>query len=378
MDILRYLPLCAVLLIFASIQPVLAQDCSSLSTQTSRTQHTLYEYALIADAAHGHPSSNSCLVEATQRRLSMPRLHRVPLLPEDIETRWKPQILERWRAEIFLQPSDIGRYIGDDGVTYITCAYDDITPQLALTWTEFWRTRENEDAHSDIGVSLRVLAVISRTTLPPDEELGVIRLSRDPPSSSEPEKLVAIRGTDFTKIPQIMASVHHLLSGSCVYELAALVVSEIGHEVSSGRFSVVGHSLGGGAAQYVVQDYAQHPWRNPANRQNYNVTFAAYSYNSIGLDRSFVGDVDPSILYSYFIKGEIVSWLGRQFGRRQGGSVFRYDPPASWPSTGTLSLVGSILGWNQPETIRRHRLAAVQQGLCQCINGYGSVVLSNP
>ena len=354
-------------------------ECENLPLQVNSTQKALYEYALIADAAYGKPISNSCRVKADKQPIALPEYHQFPLLSEDHETeghkiKWKNQILEYWRPDLFPKPNEMGQYISDDGITYITCSYDGITPQLALTWKKFQRTLENPDAPIEIGIRLKILPVISRLLLPPNEELGIIQLNRNPPSEDEPEELVAIRGTDFTKIPQIMASMYALLSGSCVYEMAASLVKFIGSSLSAGRFSVVGHSLGGGATQYIVQ--------NHINRQNSNVTFSAYSFNAIGLatdsKRLSTGNDRLASLYSYVIDGEIVSWFGEQLGRTQAGTIIRYLPPDSWPDTGVLTYIKNIIDWEQWESIRRHRLSTVQQGLCECLNGHGAIQLSLP
>ena len=255
----------ASLLIFVFVYPALAQECYKLSEKMKRAQQALYEYALISEAAYGQTPSNSCPVDATPSRIEMPDVEKRPLLSNMIDTKWKPEILERWQANHLGRPNKMGRYIGEDGVTYVTCTYDDLEPQFALTWTEFRRTREDDDEPSKIDVYVEIRPVIPTSSVPRSEEIGIIRLRRDPLSNNIPEELVAIRGTDFTRIPQIMASLHHLLSGSCVYEMAAIVVEIIGNALSTGRVSVVGHSLGGGAVQYIVRDHTFHPWRNPTN-----------------------------------------------------------------------------------------------------------------
>ena len=60
-----------------------------------------------------------------------------------------------------------------------------------------------------------------------------------------------------------MSSLNDLMSTSCVFEMAALVSSVVGNEVCEGHYSVVGHSLGGAAVQYIVRDFHRHPFRNP-------------------------------------------------------------------------------------------------------------------
>ena len=373
----RYIAFSAMLLTIAFVHPAFArEECAALSTQMQHIQRELYRYALISEVAYGQRPSNMCLVEESNQQIVMPEYELFPLLPKHVETIWRPQILERWRANSHRRPDRIDRYTGDDEVTYITCTYAGTTTRLVLTWKEFIRMIERDGAPSDIGAYLQVLPVIRSVDLPPSEELGIVKLTLDSDPGRESEELVAIRGTDFTRIPQIMASVNNLLGGSCVYEMAAVVISVIGENVATGRFSVVGHSLGGGAAQYVVEDHTRHRWRNPANRQHAHVTFRAYSYNAMGIDGSSKANLARSGLYSYIIDGEIISSLAEEFGRTQAGTIIRYLPPPSWPRTGLLNVVGNALLGKAPERVRRHRLRAVWQGLCECINGRGSVAIT--
>ena len=360
------------LLIFTIVCPALALECRNLSAQMKHTQKALYEYALIAEAGYGGSPSNCCLVEANGQRITMPEVEQRPLLPQHIDTRWESEFLERWQDPP-TPPDHMGQYIGDNGVTYVACTDDDIAPQLALTWKEFRRISQNEDTLSKVDVYFEIRPVVHRAILPPDEEIGITYLGRVSPLNNEREELVAVRGTDFTRIPQIMASLRYLLSNSYVYQMAAIVVDVIGDEPSAGHISAVGHSLGGGAVQYIVQDHASHPWRNPENGANSNVMFAAYSFNALGLDRSSANNADPSNLHSYVVDGEIVSWLGERLERTQAGTVTRFTPSRTWPETGRLEFVNDIIHGEQPESIRRHRLPAVQQGLCECINGQGSI-----
>ncbi len=360
--------------------PAHSQECSNLSEELIATHEALYEYALVAESAYGQSASNSCLLQTAQRRIQASPHRKLALLLEDVEEIWKPQILERWSDRFIPRPDNMGRYVDDDGVTYVTCDYDNINPQLALTWTKLRRTQENGEDSSLVDVILDVVVVVLGNILPSGEELGLVRLTRDPPVGDAAEELVAIRGTDFTQVPQIMASVNDLLGTSCVFEVAATVVDYIGDGMPNGRISVVGHSLGGTAAQYIAQDHTQNPWRNPANHEDSTGAFGAYSFNAVGLDNDHAGNADPSSLHSYVIDGEIVSsWFAGQFGRTQAGSVIRYLPQDSWPPIGEVEFIETaFLRGEAPEAVRRHRLPAVQKGLCECMNGYGQIVLDRP
>ena len=343
MDTLRNVAITIVLAALFPVEQANSHECKSLSDDLISAHRALYEYALFAESAYGQSESKSCFLEASGQQIISPPHRKLTLLPQKFDERWKPQILERWSHRSISRPEKIGRYIGDDEVTYVTCDYDGtISPQLVLTWTEFRRTQENGEPLPDVDVVFEISVMTPKNILPSREELGLVRLRRDRQSGNEAEEVAAIRGTDFTRIPLIMASINDLLSESCVFEVAAIVVDYIGGRMSNGRISVVGHSLGGAAAQYIVQDHAQHPWRNPANRPVSSVTFSAYSFNAVGLD-PHVGGADPSTLHSYVIDGEFVSsWLAPQFGRTQAGSVIRYTPPDTWPLGRAVGVLQSL------------------------------------
>ena len=160
--------------------------------------------------------------------------------------------------------------------------------------------------------------------------------------------------------------------------MAAIVAAVIGERIPAGHFALLVTPLGGAAAQYIAQDHSANTWRNPANRTrvtpgDQQITFGAYAFNAIGLDSMSAGRADPATLQSYYIHGDIVSWLGVQLGQVQAGTVLQYRPPTTWPRVGVLQFADSILTWSEPETLRRHRLPAVKQALCECMNGRGVI-----
>ena len=372
MSIRRVMLLCGILLLFAAEQSVLALQCEELNQDKKDQLKRLYQYALVAELAYGESPTEFCFVLKTKKQIQIPPHKPIPLTSNDVINRWQGIFSEFWVTGT--NPSSFGRYIGDDGVTYLTCNYDYFGPQLAITWVQTVDP-EGPDDLANVLLSLIIFTAIGERALPRGEELGIVRLTRDPPSRSEREQLVAIRGTDFTRVPQIMASLNDLLANSCVFEMAAIVVAEIGRDDEIYNYAVIGHSLGGAAVQYIVKDHAIHKWRNPMHQvpgQNRNITFGAYAFNSIGLDQASAVQADSATLYSFYVQGEVVSWLGRRSGRRQAGTVIRYHPPDTWPGIVTLRFEN----WTvrvEPEPIRRHRLPAVKRGICECINGYGAV-----
>lgn len=73
--------------------------------------------------------------------------------------------------------------------------------------------------------------------------------------------------------------------------------------------------------------------------------------------------------------GDVVSWLGEMLAQSQVGIVIRFVPPETWHPTGWLKVIDDVLQVEFVESLRRHQLHAVQSGLCECMNGKGSVVL---
>ena len=328
--------------------------------------------------AYGHTPSNTCLDRDESPVVDTPQYHSQPLNLSDASGRWLPEFKERWRPAP--SPQNVGQYVGDNGVTYLTCSYDNFDPQFALTWatTTFDALGPDQTTISVTTLNPSILVVASAGLIPQDEGMGVVRLSRVPPAADQPDQLVGFQGTDITRIDQIVSSLNDLMSNSCVFEMAAIISSVVSSEMCEGQYTIVGHSLGGAAVQHIVRDFHTKPDRDPSNRSTMqstcnSVSFEGYAFNSIGLDHNAASNFGQGQLYSYYIDDEIISWSGRRWNRRQAGTILKYTPSSSWPQVGVLNLLGNVVTWDQPETIRRHRLPAVQQGLCECINGTGTI-----
>lgn len=339
-------------LMLAGSGSAIAQECRSLSPTMRDSQHSLYQHALIAEAAYGRQIADGnasdptayCQDSTTGRRTDYDGLRistAVVLLPSVVSTQWQGLVTEL-ELRLYYNPRN--------GVTYLGCSQDrDI--DLAITWTDVLRPLDGDGTARVVVFEVVLLA--AATVLPDVEQLGVTRLVR-----FEPEPLTewfAIQGTDFTQHPQLQSSVQDLLDGSCVFSVAALVVGSLREQAPSHVLSVVGHSLGGAAAQYVANERAVR--RELIGERRPDGVDAYYSFNSVGLRASELADLPQ--LHSYYVDGEILSGYSAQLGRVQGGHVYRYIPDRD---------SGSV--WDA-DASERHRLPAVQEGLCQCINGNG-------
>ena len=326
-----------------------AQGCNQLSSELLRMQRALYEFASLANYAYGQPDGLVCDDRKTNNVIDLPKVVEVrPLLKADV-------LRGLWTREYFLEyqqywqnPAipEIHYYHDGGGRAYISCTLEpDRAPRVFMTWTQVFL---NELASLVFDLFISAVNPIRSQ----DERLGYTRLLRFDPSGS-PEEIYAFKGTDITEIPEIMVTVNDLLRRSCAFDIAAIVV---GHGFNSRELpiAVVGHSLGGAAAQHVAKDQELR-----AGRSLQSVDFSAYSFNSVGLDESEVGGLSLNRLSSYYVDGEVLSLYSDKWNRRQAGHVYRYVP---------LDGFTSVL---LPESIERHKIGTVMLGLCQCINGNG-------
>ena len=361
-----------------------AIQCAELQAKERSTQCALYEYAQIAELAYGPGPANMCTLSNTGAQVGV-ATDQILVLPDVLEMH-RIYIREGVRHPRF-DPDRFELYQGEeDNVTRLACVREEDV-RLSITWREFL-VRSTLYIYFDIKFIAPVRVLVGNV-----EEAEVINLSRIRANNETGEEQIqAIKGTAFHKIPEVMASANQLLepSGSCVFEVAAgFVADRVEHIMEEGdgayilngerhpvsRFAVVGHSLGGTAAQYIA---ATVEGSNEFSRRlgRYRNAFNTYSFNAVGLDaRSIESDYHPSH-YSYFIDGEFASqWAGQLFKQTQIGDTIRYfpPPPPAWPENGVLDWIGRVVRSNTPEPFRRHEISVVQEAICKCINGEGSV-----
>ena len=325
-----------------------------MSPDMLEIHRSLYEYALVAEYAYErNRPSLSCEAENLRDN--------PPLSWEQLQVQGPRNRIGVWNE--FFRTAEIPEYewyVDENDIPYVTCRREGETSfvfKVALTWVRVLVNGEVRD------VVLDVVIVALRTALDGTQEaLGYLELSRLDGDGQEQEQMVAFRGTSLARfLPELNASLGDLgdlgdlLDGSCTFELATRIVAELSHR--GFLLSVIGHSLGGAATQHVALDQAE-------NEIMYSREFNAYSFNSVGLDVPDSDLLSLPRLYSYSIDGEIVSVLGNELGRNQAGHAIRYIPPQGTESESVTGVT---------ESIRRHQIAAVQDGLCNCLQGEGAI-----
>lgn len=363
----------AVLVLTSGSALAQSMSCADLDDRTRDIHRTLYERAIIAEAAYGESTPNDCSVNGAP--VMEPGLELRPVLLSNSE---EIKYGEAWRLKLLsfagdlTIPERLERYVNEStGTRYFSCSNDESIPMtIFLTW-EMVRRYRNGDPYGGfifnpiVLISASVLSDVANVPGSPlaGEEISFVRLQLNSLPESPPEEVIAFRGTDLTEIESIRTSLQALVenSRSCGYNVGKMIVRASMDELrEDSSLMVVGHSLGGSITQYAAQEFVQHP------------RFEAYSFSAIGTDQPIPHLVpgDEPRLHSYIIDGDIVPLLGPEFGNYQRGMVIKFFPPASnWPQP------ASILGRFVPVEIRRHQIRNVKEGLCECMRGNGSMTI---
>ena len=374
MSILRCL-VCSIGLLMCFGHSVFAipTECGKLADTERSMQRSLYEYAQVADIVYTGLSQwqvnrkkgeiHNCVEKKTSQRIGIPGR-------EISELSNRTHEYLRSLAEFIGGYKDVEPHEGNDGRIHLTCKNRRTKRvRLSLGWGIVV-------LGNTLSINLDINVVVPRGIFN-EERLAFVELSR---TGHEQEQLIAFKGTDFTEIDEIATSVNDLLkpTGSCVFPVAErfvggivkrLIDSDNGFRLENEwlpvrNIVVVGHSLGGAAAQHIAATVGG----DSQILGEYYDAFNTYSFNAVGLDKDSIGRGDLSNHYSYYIEGEFASTGAEIFvDRIQPGHVIHYVPPENserWPK----------IGWRPQEAFRRHKLDTVQEAICECINGRGSVV----
>ena len=233
------------------------------------------------------------------------------------------------------------------GPAYVVCDSRRSDIMLFLGLSEFQVPVDDGDLRPRI---LRPIVWLVENSMI-DEALETVTLRKNNDLSDEtfPEQVTAIRGTRPDRLPQWRASVHQLLHGSCVFRFMAHLSRHF-MEYGGSNYAVTGHSLGGAVAQYVAQLHTAN------TRSSY---FRAFAFNAIGTNAR----VNPEFLESFYIREDPVSALGTGLGQLQAGRSVRYTPP----DTPNWRIIAP------QDRLNRHSLNSVQQAICDCMTGLGSL-----
>ena len=354
-----------------------AADADLYSSCTERNGHDdnllreLYSYALFVEAAdNGRLPDWQCEATDTQStwRQRWQALNGQPsnfqrLSMVDLKESGWDEIAQSFRAR--------GRHIGAyererGGPVYVVCDNNPTSIKLFLTWSRIRANFDVEGFLSSVVVPV-VLAIDFLEGTTTQEGLRTVAFHRNGDLSIGeedyyPETVTAVPGTDLTMLRELQTSWNDFHGKSCIFDFMVAIAGGMWSRTNE-LYAFAGHSLGGSVAQYVAQKLA--PADDTANGAN----FQAYAYNAVGLDES--RGANPKTLHSFYVEGDPVVGLGTYKGRIQGGRVVRYTPP---PTTHVWSKLENL--WEKA-TFKWHRLPAVQEGLCDCMNGRGELGITN-
>lgn len=355
----------------ASIAAAGEYSCSDRDKHHDKLLQKLYFYSLFIEAAgNGEQPPWKCKASDSQSTNSLSSKWKE--ISEGgyfkIQNLSKEDLAEKYRwDEIYKSFREKKRHIGaykqsGSGIFYIVCDEKPEKIKHFLTWSNI-RTSIDEDHIYSNALVLNITFVDIVEGARQQEGLNMITLDRVMISPSEkenylPGKITAIPGTNFTKMREIRTSFKDLNGSSCLFEfMAAIAEKFLSKEKNS--YALAGHSLGGSVTQYVAQKLALKKTVLP---------FQAYAFNAIGLDKNRGGN--PDNLYSFYIKGDPVVYIGDELGRTQGRNIVQYTPPAL---KGIISPIKK--SWHKI-IFKWHRLPGVQEGLCLCMNQTGTLKIT--
>ena len=370
-----------------------SKDCNKdiLTDADKDLLFQLHNYALIQEWAFHRADrtpSPSCRTQSDEYELTTPDYSSMNVLSlrELEQNRWisLTNIIEDKMSELRYTAVYSAEFSDGQERYYLSCHREDVIPQLAVNLRMVGpirstvvviredldsRDMDSEDMGSSEEVSINVydykifldVAIAIPSSLLEmannlAQELSMEQIETvvlNTPVANpvfhhgHDEKMYLIRGTNFNLArlfdglrKELAASAKHMAGRACVFPAVAKVVANITkkfeHRSVPIVFIVVGHSLGGTAAQYIASDRESHP-------DDYRGRFSAYAFNGIGLQ----SDENIKDLTSYIVVGD---WLGMLPGS-QVGTVVRYSPMS--------------LGWRVWPS-GRHGIEGVQRSLCRC------------
>ena len=224
---------------------------------------------------------------------------------------------------------------------------------MAMQWAE---------ANGNVGLMIRIGYVVGATIVY-TEDLRLVEI----PDPNHSGTFLGVPGINPTNMNNFFTAIQALQNNSCLLDFALEVAThffrtcpESAQQASNRGYHgvIVGHSLGGIAAEYIASTRAFIPILRECNSGNIPTTFRVFSYNSLGWERNHtLGNINARIaaqeqIHSIRIDGEL---LETQFpNRRYLGHVIRYPSPD-----------------RECEKLCRHRITTMQKAIFLCSNCTG-------
>ena len=229
--------------------------------------------------------------------------------------------------------------------THYRCTENDsVLNNLTLTiqWAQ---------ARGELSLLLRV-GIVGISAIEYTEDLKLVKLE----SANGEEMWKGVAGTNPFSSKSLLTSIRALQGRSCLFDFALEVAASFFnekckryHNPTNFRGSIVGHSLGGMAAEYIaIEGGINFAMEDCAAKDS---SVRVLSYNAIGWGSGVDGNMPEnrkySKIYSIRVNGEI---LKEHFpGRQYLGHLIRYNAPD-----------------DDCKSLCRHGINAVQRAICTC------------
>ena len=236
-------------------------------------------------------------------------------------------------------------------------------------------------SNNNLNFLVRVFSV-GLATSSDTEEFQVVEVS------TQDGPVLSFRGTNLEDgtIRQVRTSLNNLIENSCLFEFSAKLagnfyyierLAEYLPEEIQWNLGIVGHSLGGAVVQHIVTDPEFNNTLMDLRRGHDDFVFDAYSFNSIGVQRSR-GNANEELgnMTSVTVAGEILELLANNLeesdSRRQIGNIFRYNTIPGHREEMISPDDIMIDDPNYIRAIRLHRISTVKESICRCLSGQGN------